>query len=53
MMPDPYHEGEFLVWQAEGQWFERALYFEGVALTGEGVFDTLRAISKSVVKALG
>ena len=27
--------------------------FEAVAVTGEGVFDTLRAISKSVVKTLG
>jgi hypothetical protein len=29
------------------------MHFEAVALTGDGVFDTLRAISKSVVKALG
>ena len=27
--------------------------FEAVAVTGEGVFDTLKAISKSVVKTLG
>ncbi|HEU5168967.1 MAG TPA: GTPase domain-containing protein [Gemmatimonadales bacterium] len=51
--PDPYHEGEFLVAQQNGQWIERAPWFEAVALTGEGVFDTLRAISKSVVKTLG
>jgi signal recognition particle receptor subunit beta len=50
---DPYHEGEYLVYEADGQWIERAAWFEAVALTGEGVFDTLRAISKSVVKALG
>jgi signal recognition particle receptor subunit beta len=50
---DPYHEGEYLVYQQDGQWIERAPHFEAVALTGEGVFDTLRAISKSVVKALG
>jgi mutual gliding-motility protein MglA len=51
--PDPYHENEFLIAQQDGQWIERAPWFEAVALTGEGVFDTLRAISKSVVKTLG
>jgi mutual gliding-motility protein MglA len=51
--PDPYHEGEYLVHQQDGHWIERAMWFEAVALTGDGVFDTLRAISKSVVKALG
>jgi hypothetical protein len=51
--PDPYHENEFLVSQQDGQWIERAPWFEAVALTGEGVFDTLRAISKTVVKTLG
>jgi signal recognition particle receptor subunit beta len=51
--PDPYHQDEFLVFQQEGQWIERAPWFEAVAVTGEGVFDTLRAISKSVVKTLG
>jgi signal recognition particle receptor subunit beta len=51
--PDPYHESEFLVSQQDGQWIERAPYFEAVALTGEGVFDTLKAISKNVVKTLG
>jgi hypothetical protein len=51
--PDPYHQDEFLVFQQDGQWIERAPWFEAVAVTGEGVFDTLRAISKSVVKTLG
>jgi signal recognition particle receptor subunit beta len=51
--PDPYHESEFLVSRQDGQWIERVPYFEAVALTGEGVFDTLKAISKSVVKTLG
>jgi len=32
---------------------ELAPYFEAVAVTGEGVCDTLKAISKSVVKTLG
>ena len=51
--PDPYHDSEFLVNQEDGHWIERAPYFEAVALTGEGVFDTLKAISKTVVKTLG
>jgi signal recognition particle receptor subunit beta len=50
---DPYHENGYLVWQQDGHWVERAPYFEAVAVTGEGVFDTLKAISKSVVKTLG
>jgi len=51
--PDPYHEGESLVEQLDGQWVERAPYFEAVAMTGEGVFDTLKAVSKLVLKSLG
>jgi mutual gliding-motility protein MglA len=51
--PDPYREGEWLVTQQDGQWIERAPHFEAVAVTGEGVFDTLKAISKTVVKTLG
>ena len=51
--PDPHHDSEFLVNQEDGHWVERAPYFEAVALTGEGVFDTLKAISKTVVKTLG
>ena len=50
---DPNRDSEFLVSQLDGQWIERAPYFEAVALTGDGVFDTLKAISKSVVKTLG
>ncbi|MEO8199221.1 MAG: GTPase domain-containing protein [Gemmatimonadota bacterium] len=52
-LPDPYHPGEFLVAQQEGEWVEQASYFEAVALSGEGVFDTLKAISKLVLKSLG
>jgi hypothetical protein len=51
--PDPYHEGENLVEELEGQWVERASYFEAVAMSGEGVFDTLKAVSKLVLKSLG
>ena len=53
VLADPTREGEFLVSQQDGQWIERAPYFEAVALTGDGVFDTLKAISKNVVKTLG
>jgi mutual gliding-motility protein MglA len=53
LTPDPYHEGENLVEQLDGQWVERAPYFEAVAMTGEGVFDTLKAVSKLVLKSLG
>jgi signal recognition particle receptor subunit beta len=53
LTPDPNREAEYLVSQVDGQWIERAPYFEAVALTGEGVFDTLKAISKNVVKTLG
>jgi signal recognition particle receptor subunit beta len=51
--PDPYHAGENLVEQAPtGEWIERSTYFEAVAINGDGVFDTLRAVSKLVLKAL-
>jgi signal recognition particle receptor subunit beta len=50
---DPNRPGENLVDVVDGQWIERAPYFEAVALTGDGVFDTLKAISKLVVKTLG
>ena len=52
LTPDPNHPGENLVEQVDGAWIERAPYFEAVAVTGEGVFDTLKAISKLVLKAL-
>jgi hypothetical protein len=32
---------------------ERAPYFEAVAVTGEGVFETLKAVAKLVLKTLG
>ena len=36
-----------------GEWWERVPAFEAVATTGAGVFDTLKAVSKLVVRALG
>lgn len=53
LTPDANHPGENLVEQLPtGEWVERAQYFEAVAMTGEGVFETLRGISKQVLKAL-
>ena len=50
---DPNRPGEMLVQELDGVWIERVPYFEGVALRGDGVFDTLRAVSKLVLKTLG
>jgi signal recognition particle receptor subunit beta len=51
--PDPYHAGENLVEQVgTGEWVGRAPYFEAVAVAGDGVFDTLKAVSKLVLKTL-
>ncbi|HET7563908.1 MAG TPA: ADP-ribosylation factor-like protein [Gemmatimonadaceae bacterium] len=51
--PDPYHAGENLIEQIPtGEWVERAPYFEAVAVAGDGVFDTLKAVSKLVLKTL-
>jgi len=52
-VPDPDRPGEYLVEQVEGTWMERVPHFEAIALRGDGVFDTLRAISKLVLKTLG
>jgi signal recognition particle receptor subunit beta len=53
VMPDPYHAGETLIEQLPtGEWVEHATYFEAVAVTGDGVFDTLKAVSKMVLKQL-
>ena len=51
--PDSAHAGEYLIEQLPtGEWIEHAPYFEAVAVTGDGVFDTLKAISKLVLKSL-
>ena len=51
--PDPLHPGENLIEQIPtGEWIERAMYLEAVAITGEGVFETLKAASKIVLKSL-
>jgi hypothetical protein len=52
--PDPTFPGEVLVWQLPtGEWVERAPAHEAVAVTGEGVFETLKTVSKLVLKSLG
>ena len=37
---------------AGGEWVGRAGYYEAVATRGDGVFDTLKAVSKMVLKTL-
>ncbi len=49
---DPWHDGEMLIQQVDGTWIERAPYFESVAITGDGVFDTLKAVARVVLKSL-
>lgn len=52
-LADPFRAGELLVTQLpSGEWVERAPYFEAVGVTGDGVFDTLKAVSKLVLKTL-
>src|SRR5260370_714126 len=50
--PDPGHAGENLVESQGGQWVGRAPYLEAVAVRGDGVFDTLKVVSKLVLKTL-
>ncbi|MEO6779103.1 MAG: ADP-ribosylation factor-like protein [Gemmatimonadaceae bacterium] len=53
LTPDPYHANENLVEQIHsGEWVGHAPYFEAVAVQGDGVFDTLKAVSKLVLKSL-
>jgi signal recognition particle receptor subunit beta len=52
-LANPDRPGDFLVEQVDGAWIERAPYFEAMAVRGDGVFDTLRSISKLVLKTLG
>ncbi len=50
--PDRLHAGQMLIEQVDGTWIERAPYVESVAVTGDGVFDTLKAVAKLVLKTL-
>jgi signal recognition particle receptor subunit beta len=52
--PNPFRPGELLIERLPtGEWWERVPAFEAVASTGDGVFDTLKSISKLVIKSLG
>ena len=52
-LADPFRAGDFLISQlSTGEWVERAPYFEAVGVSGDGVFDTLKAVSKLVLKTL-
>jgi ABC-type microcin C transport system permease subunit YejB len=51
--PDPNRPGEYLVREVDGTWVERVPTYEAVAVRGDGVFDTLKAVSKQVLKTLG
>jgi mutual gliding-motility protein MglA len=52
--PNPFRTGEMLVERLPtGEWWERVPAFEAVASSGEGVFDTLKAVAKLVIKSLG
>src|SRR5256886_17588503 len=50
--PDPTHAGENLVEKLDNQWIGRGPYLETVAVRGDGVFDTLKTVSKTVLKTL-
>jgi mutual gliding-motility protein MglA len=52
VVPDPLHPGENLIEKVDNQWTGRAPYLEAVAVRGDGVFDTLKTISKMVLKTL-
>ena len=52
--PDLVFPNDFLVQQLPtGEWIERAVAQEGVAVQGDGVFETLKSVSKLVLKTLG
>jgi signal recognition particle receptor subunit beta len=53
LTPDPNRPGDYLVKNVDGVWVERVPTFEAVAVRGDGVFDTLKAVSKLVLKSLG
>jgi mutual gliding-motility protein MglA len=52
--PNPFRAGEMLIERLPtGEWWERVPAFEAVAANGDGVFDTLKAVSKLVIRSLG
>jgi signal recognition particle receptor subunit beta len=54
VVPDPNLPGEYMIQQLPtGEWVERASTHEAVAVQGDGVFETLKTVSKLVLKTLG
>ena len=52
--PDPFFPGDAIIQQLPtGEWIERAIAHEAVAVQGDGVFETLKSVSKLVLKTLG
>ena len=49
---DSLNEGEWLITQIDSTWIRRAPYVESIAVTGDGVFETLKHVAKLVLKAL-
>jgi mutual gliding-motility protein MglA len=52
VVPDVAHPGENVIERVGDGWLGRASYHEAVAVRGDGVFDTLKAVSKLVLKTL-
>jgi mutual gliding-motility protein MglA len=52
VVPDAAHPGEYVIERVGDGWLGRASYHEAVAVRGDGVFDTLKAVSKLVLKTL-
>ena len=49
---DSLNEGEWLITQIDSTWIQRAPDVESIAVTGDGVFETLKHVAKLVLKAL-
>src|SRR5207302_815158 len=47
-----YNASRKLILKAGHEWVGRAPYLEAVAVRGDGVFDTLKTVSKTVLKTL-
>jgi hypothetical protein len=53
-LTNPFRPGISLVERLPtGEWWERVPSFEAIASSGDGVFDTLKAVAKLVIKSLG
>ena len=50
--PDPANPGQNIIDKAGDQWIGRAPHTEAVAIRGDGVFETLKVVSKMVLKTL-